>query len=90
MFGLNAILYSDDEIEKRVNSIRGTSSASTDASAANVGSSILKDLQKSCISFAITLGMNFTLGLLLIIPKKYEQDMMKAFQTKDKLILPGI
>ncbi len=84
MFGLNAILYSDDEIERRM----GTTSSSSPNSTTE--SSIAQDLPKSSLSFVITLGMNLLLGLIILIPKAYECDIMRAFKTKNILIIPFV
>ncbi len=80
MFGLNAILYSDKEIEAR----KGTSSIGGE------GNSILTDLPKSSICFLITLGISFLLGLIIIVPDKYEKDLFRVFKTSNKILISAM
>ena len=79
MFGLNAILYSDQDIRNRFNLNKIPDS-----------NKILYDMPKSLYSFVITIGINFGLGLIFTIPNETEEYLMKTLRTKNKILIPKI
>ena len=79
MFGLNAILYSDDDIRARFNLGKIANS-----------NKILYDMPKSLYSFLITIVINYGLGLILTIPEETEAYLMKTLKTQNRLLIPKI
>ncbi len=77
IFGMNAILYTDDSIEEkyRLDHIPNSNQ-------------ILYSIPKSFYAFLITLVVNFLICLIIYIPDRVEEKLMKAIRTKNKLIIP--
>ena len=79
MFGLNAILYSDQDIRSRYQLSKIADS-----------NKLLFDMPKSLYSFIITIGINFGLGLIITVQEDIEEYLMKTLRTKNKLLIPKI
>ena len=77
MFGLNAILYSDNDIRQR-------------AQLAAIKQEFYSDIPKSLYSYLICLCMTYLLSFIIWKPNHLEELLMKAIKTKNTLIIPGI
>ncbi len=47
-------------------------------------------INKSCLSFLITVFINTLIDLILIVPDKIEEKFMRAIRTKNRLIVAGM
>ena len=79
MFGLNAILYSDNEIRSRAN-----------LATISEKNLILYDLPKSMYCYLITLGLTWIMSFIIWLPTHVEEYLAKAIKTKNTLIIPSI
>lgn len=79
MFGLNAILYSDNDMRSRAN-----------LEIISDKNLILYDLPKSLYSYLITLSLTWLMSFIIWLPKHTEEYLAKAIKTKNTLIIPTI
>jgi len=94
MFALNAMLYTDDDIQSRKVDLNLEPTSTDTANVTISGSanidSFIKDLPKSIFSCIISMVLNYLIGLLLIIPKLTESAINSALVTINPLIIPVI